>query len=91
MVPEDHNLPNIGMSNIFEDCGSRTLEQVAGFKKTYLAQQNRNAQFSKILFDIIFNSLSTAGQCCISICKSHHSLELGNTHCDAGVCLLKSL
>ena len=43
MVPEDATSPLIGLVNIFADYGARTLEQVAAFERTYLAQQNRNS------------------------------------------------
>ena len=76
MVPEDTTSPVIGLVNIFADYGARTLEQVAAFEQTYLAQQNQNLQDSKMIYDLIMDSHSSAGYNHVALWKGQYKLEI---------------
>ena len=89
MVPEDTTSPVIGLVNIFADYGARTLEQVAAFEQTYLAQQNQNLQDSKMIYDLIMDSLSSAGYNRVALWKGQYKLEIAGREYEAGLCLLK--
>jgi hypothetical protein len=89
MVPQDLIQPNAPLSNIFEDYGTRSLEQVRAHEETYIAVQNRNAQDSKILFDLLMLSISTQGHERITIWREQYILSIAGNEYEAGVCLLK--
>lgn len=89
MVPENATVPNSPRANIFTDYGSRTLEQVTQYETTYLANQDRNSQDSKIIYDLIMDSLSTTGCNRVAIWKSQHILKINGVEYQAGLCLLK--
>jgi hypothetical protein len=72
-VPADAAQPNANTVNIFEDYGTRTLEQVQAFERTYLATQTRAAQDSKLLFDLLMDSISTTGYSRISIWREQYA------------------
>jgi hypothetical protein len=88
-IPMDINQPDQELINIFEDYGTRTLEQIRAKEETYLGQQTRNAQDSKILYDLLMASISTQGHERIAIWKEQYLLNIGGNEYEAGVCLLK--
>ena len=78
MVPADAAQAAADLANIFEDYGSRTYEQVLGYEQTYRALQERQAQDSKILFDMLMSSVSTQGLERVSIWKEQYVITINN-------------
>ena len=96
MVPPDAANPQNGEPiNIVEDFGRATMEQIRQWETTFLDANagalGRHAQDSKILYDMIMNSLSTQGTARIEIWKHQFCFAVGanNTMYESGGCLLK--
>ena len=95
MVPQDTAIQNSPTVNIFENYGSRTLEQITAYERTIVATETRNSQDSKLLYDILMGSLSVEGQQRIANHKTSYVLVIAvganntPTHFAAGLCLLK--
>ena len=88
-VPEDATVQGSPTVNLFVNYGSRTLEQITAHERTYLNQQGRMAQDSKLLYDLILNSLTVDAQRRVSTYQKEHTLEIGGAHYSAGLCLFK--
>ena len=59
MIPLDPLNPGIGNPiNMVSDYGRVTLEQVTAWVMTFIHGNNRNSQNSKLLFDLLTNSIS---------------------------------
>ena len=88
LVPEDAaaNSPTV---NIFESYGTRSLMQITEFERTFLANNDRNSQDSKILYDLLMGSITVTGQQRLANQKGSFNLEIAGTSYQAGLCLLK--
>ena len=93
MVPLDPTVNNSPRINIFEDYGSRTMEQIRAYETTFIAANGRESQDSKLLYDLLMNSISSAGLARISVWKDQYSITVTvagtPTPFEAGLCLLK--
>ena len=69
------------------------MEQITAFETSYLPTQTRNAQDTKLLYELIFNSITVEGQQKLSNYKREYILSISNPQVNyqAGVCLLKVL
>ena len=86
LVPPDLNAPLIGPHiNMIEEYGRLTLEQVRAWESTFIENNDRKSQNSKILFDMLMNTLSVTGLQRIQVWRDQYTIN-GN---DAGLCLLK--
>ena len=86
MVPPDPANPNVGVPiNSIEDYGRTTMEQITAWESTFIAGNNRNSQNSKILHNMLMESLSVTGIQRIQVWKDQYSLN----GLDSGGCLLK--
>jgi hypothetical protein len=62
MIPPDPANPALGMRiNSIKDYGRTTLEQVQQWEATFINAESRNSQNSKLLYDLLMNSLSNKG------------------------------
>ena len=62
MVPQDPTLPHDGpFINMIAEYGRLNLEQVQAWETTFIGNNDRMSQNSKILFDILMHSLSVIG------------------------------
>ena len=62
MIPFDPLNPGNGVPiNMVSDYGRVTLEQVTAWVLTFIHGNNRNSQNSKLLFDLLTNSISIEG------------------------------
>ena len=73
------------MINTITDYGRTTLEQVTAWESSFISLPNRQSQNSKMLYDMLMNSLSTQGIQRIQVWQ--HQYHLANE--DSGGCLLK--
>jgi hypothetical protein len=89
MVPEDANNPNSPRVNIFSHYGQRTLEKIRAYEASFRSGNNRRAQDSKILYEVIYNSLSVQGQNKISHYQKEYNLQANGVNYQCGLCLLK--
>ena len=96
MVPPNAGTPNIGERiNTVEDFGRASMEQIKAWEITFLAAtagaDGRNAQDSKMLYDMLMNSLSTQGTSRIEIWKHQCCFKVGDNDAlfESGGCLLK--
>ena len=94
LVPPDAAHPNVGdRINTVEDFGRATLAQIEAWERTFLAAtagaQGRLAQDSKILYDLLWASLSAKGTARIEIWRHQYSFEVGGVIRNSGGCLLK--
>jgi hypothetical protein len=89
MVPENINDPNSGKLNIFEDYGACSYDQIKAYETSFLANQERRSQDSKVLFDLLMNSISTSGLARIAIWKEQYILGINGQEYESGGCLLK--
>ena len=96
MVPPDAANPLNGEPiNIVEDFGRANLDQIRQWETTFLnanaGAPGRHAQDSKILYDMLMNSLSTRGTARIEIWKHQYCFAVGpnNDMYESGGCLLK--
>jgi len=96
MVPPNAGTPNIGERiNTVEDFGRASMEQIKAWEITFLAAtagaDGRKAQDSKILYDMLMNSLSTQGTSRIEIWKHQYCFKVGDNDAlfESGGCLLK--
>jgi hypothetical protein len=79
MVPEDAANPGAGNPiDTINDYGTASMEQITAWERTFLAQQGRPAQDSKILFEILMNTLSTQGVARVTIWRSQWMLTIEN-------------
>ena len=73
-VPSNPANPLVGpFTNMITEYGRNSLDQIKDWETTFIAQQNRMAQNSKILFDLLMNSLSTAGKERIQVNKTSNT------------------
>lgn len=61
--------------NMVSDYGRITMAQVSSYVQTWLTGQNRRTQNSKILFDLLTNSLSTEGLQRVQLWRSQYEIE----------------
>jgi len=96
MVPPDAANPLNGEPiNIVEAFGRASLDQIHQWETTFLSANagalGQHAQDSKILYDLLMNSLSTQGTARIEIWKNQYCFAVGpnNIILESGGCLLK--
>ena len=86
------------LANIFENYGTREMDEVEAWERTYLNTISRNAQDSKILYDLIMGSITVKSQQRLSVPKSVYNLTFQvaipnqpetEVTLQAGLCLLK--
>jgi hypothetical protein len=86
LVPIDPANPHVGTPiNSILDYGRTTLEQVTNWERTFIALDTRASQDSKMMFEILSNSLSTTGLKRIQVWKNQYSIN----GLDSGGCMLK--
>ena len=86
MLPKDPRNPtDDGAINIIKDYGRAQLEDITKWEKEILNQESRMSQNSKILFDLLMNSLTAKGAQRIQIWRSQYTVD----GMDAGACLFK--
>lgn len=98
MVSKDPDHPDVGDKiNIIKDYGLATYEQIVKQEKRLLPANNRHTQMSKLLYDMLWNSLSETGIKRIQTWKSQFDLEIPvqvnnatiNREYNSGPCLWK--
>ena len=76
MIPYDPlNLGNGVPINMVSDYGRVTLEQVTAWVLTFIHGNNRNSQNSKLLFDLLTNSISIEGLQRVQLWRNHYELN----------------
>ena len=86
MIPFDPLNPRNGTPiNMVSDYGRVTLEQVTAWVLTLIHGNNRNNQNSKLLFDLLTNSISIEGLQRVQLWRNHYELN----SLVSGECLLK--
>jgi hypothetical protein len=77
MVARDPGHPDIGEKiNIIKDYGLATYEQIVQQEKIRLPANDRHTQMSKLLYDMLWNSLSETGIKRIQTWRSQFDLEI---------------
>ena len=86
MIPLDPLNPGNGVPiNMVLDYGHIRLEQVTAWVLTFIQGNNRNSQSSKLLFDLLTNSISIEGLQHIQLWCNQYELN----GLVSGECLLK--
>ena len=86
MIPLDPLNPGIGNPiNMVLNYGRVTLEQVTAWVQTFIQGNNRNSQNSKLLFDLLTNSISIEGLQHVQLWRKQYELN----GLVSGECLLK--
>ena len=86
MLPKDPKSPVAdGAINIIKDYGRAHLEDIRKWEREILNNESRISQNSKILFDLLMNSLTAKGAQRIQIWRSQYTVD----GMDAGACLFK--
>ena len=86
MIPLDPLNPGIGTPiNMVSDYGRVTLEQVTAWVQTFIQGNTRNSQNSKLLFDLLTNSISIDGLQRVQLWRNQYELN----GLVSGECLLK--
>ena len=86
MIPLNPLNPGIGTPiNMVSDYGRVTLEQVTAWVQTFIQGNNRNSQNSKLLFDLLTNSISIDGLQRVQLWRNQYELN----GLVSGECLLK--
>ena len=86
MIPLDPLNPgNSNPINMVSDYGRVTLEQVTAWVLTFIHGNNRNSQNSKLLFDLLTNSISIEGLQRVQLWRNQYELD----GLVSGECLLK--
>ena len=77
------------LSNIIINYGTMTLGQVLRWERRYIATPSRAAQDTYMLYQCLMASLTPEARKKIMIWADQYSIEVGGTHYDSGVALLK--
>ena len=86
MLPKDPKNPVAdGAINIIKDYGRAHLEDITKWEREILNNESRISQNSKILFDLLMNSLTAKGAQRIQVWRSQYTVD----GMDAGACLFK--
>jgi hypothetical protein len=86
MVPPDPLNPQVGVPiNSIADYGRTSLAQVTAWESTFINNNDRRSQNSKMMYDLLMNSLSTQGIQRIQVWQDQYHLNQE----DSGGCLLK--
>ena len=86
LVPPDPTNPTVGTPiNSIVDYGRTTLDQIKAWENTFIGGVNRNSQNSKMMYDLIMNSLSIQGLQRVQVWKAQYQVNSQ----DSGGCLLK--
>ena len=86
MIPLDPLNPVNGVPiNMVLDYGRVTLEHAAVWVMAFIQGSNRNSQNSKLLFDLLTNSISIEGLQCVQLWCNQYELN----GLVSGECLLK--
>jgi type II secretory pathway pseudopilin PulG len=89
-VPVDLQNPlNPPFTNIIRDYGTMTLEHLRAYEETYIHTQARSAQDTKMLYDLLMNSLSKVGRERIAIWHAQYTITVAGVDYPAGICLFK--
>jgi hypothetical protein len=90
MIPGDANNPLVNpITDVIKDYGAIDYETMAAYERVSLPLQNRHTQDSKILHDMLMNSLTDKGKTRVTIWKEQYLLQIGNETYESGTCLLK--
>jgi len=83
-------VPAVGpFCNAIQEYGSKTLEEICAWERTFIAEQGRMSQNSKILFDAIMASLTTMGLQRIRTWSNEYTIVVNGESYDAGLTLFK--
>jgi hypothetical protein len=74
MIPDDPTSIDPELHYLIDNYGVVTLEQIRSFEETYLAQENRGAQDTYMLYKCLMNSISKEGKLKILIWKSQYTI-----------------
>ena len=86
MGPMDASSPR---TNIFGDYGSRTMEQIRDYEGTFIRVQEEQSQESKLLYDLLTNSISSTGLARTSEWKDQYHIPIGGVPFGADLWFLK--
>ena len=75
--------------NLLENYGTVTLEQVLASEKTYIAEQERKAQDTYMLYQCLMSSLSSEAKKKVMIWADQYQIEVDGARFNSGVALLK--
>jgi hypothetical protein len=77
------------ISNLIDNYGTITLEQVAEWEKSYIATPSRAAQDTYMLYQCLMSSLAPEAKKKIMIWSDQYTIESNGNKYDSGVALLK--
>jgi hypothetical protein len=75
--------------NILENYGTITLEQVIASERTYIAEQQRKAQDTYMLYQCLMASLTSEAKKKVMIWADQYQIEIDGARYNSGVALLK--
>jgi hypothetical protein len=75
--------------NILVNYGTITMEQVIPSKRTYIAEQQRKAQYTYMLYQCLMASLTSEAKKKVMIWADQYKGEIDGARYDSGVALLK--
>jgi hypothetical protein len=85
-APEDDDEE---ISNLIENYGTITLDQVRSWETRYIATPSRAAQDTYMLYQCLMSSLTPEAKKKIMIWSDQYAIEVAGTKYDSGVALLK--
>jgi hypothetical protein len=88
MNPEEDG-GNAEEENLLENYGTVALEQVLASEKTYIAEQERKAQDTYMLYQCLMSSLSGEAKKKVMIWSDQYQVEVDGARFNSGVALLK--
>ena len=92
VIPLDLLNPGNGVPiNMVSDYGHVTLEQLTAWVMTFIQGSNRNSQNSKLLFNLLTNSISIEGLQCVQLwCNQYELNDLVSGECLLNVIIQES-